>query len=59
MCSTRRRRCHEGLSSLRLWEPGLAPPIAALEVVSPGHPYKDYIDTPDRAAACGVPASRG
>ena len=44
----------EGLTSLRLWEPGLAPPIAALEVVSPSHPYKDYIDTPDRAAACGV-----
>jgi Uma2 family endonuclease len=44
----------EGLSSLRLWEPGLAPPVLALEVVSPGHPYKDYIDTPDRAAACGV-----
>ena len=44
----------EGFTSLRLWEPGLAPPVVALEVVSPGHPYKDYIDTPDRAAACGI-----
>jgi hypothetical protein len=44
----------EGLASLRLWEPGLAPPVVALEVVSPGHPYKDYIDTPDRAAASGI-----
>jgi hypothetical protein len=44
----------EGFSTLRLWEPGLAPPVVALEVVSPGHPYKDYIDTPDRAAACGI-----
>src|SRR5690606_31045888 len=24
------------------------------EVVSPGHPYKDYVDTPERCAACGV-----
>jgi hypothetical protein len=26
----------------------------AIEVVSPGHPYKDYVDTPDRCAACGI-----
>ena len=44
----------EGFSSLRLWEPGLEPPALAIEIVSPGHPYKNYIDTPDRAAACGI-----
>ncbi len=42
------------LTSLRLWEPGHSPPLLAIEVVSPGHPYKDYIDTPERCAACGV-----
>jgi hypothetical protein len=44
----------EGLSSLRLWEPTHVAPWLAIEVVSPSHPYKDYIDTPDRCAACGV-----
>jgi hypothetical protein len=44
----------EGFNSLRLWEPGFDPPALAIEIVSPGHPYKDYIDTPDRAAACGI-----
>jgi Uma2 family endonuclease len=29
-------------------------PILAIEVVSPGHPYKDYVDTPERCAACGI-----
>lgn len=47
-------QAREGFNSLRLWEPGLEPPALAIEVVSPGHPYKDYIDTPDRAAACGI-----
>lgn len=42
------------LSSLKLWLPEHAPPLLAIEVVSPGHPYKDYIDTPERCAACGV-----
>jgi Uma2 family endonuclease len=42
------------LASLRLWEPERAPPALAVEVVSPGHPYKDYTDTPDRCAALGV-----
>lgn len=42
------------LSSLRLWEPGHAVPALVLEVVSPGHPYKDYAETPDRCAALGV-----
>jgi hypothetical protein len=30
-------------------------PQLAIEVVSPGHPYKDYVDAPDRCAACGIP----
>ncbi len=42
------------LTSLRLWEPGHTPPRLAIEVVSPGHPYKDYVDTPERCAASGV-----
>ncbi len=42
------------LTSLRLWEPGHTPPRLAVEVVSPGHPYKDYVDTPARCAASGV-----
>jgi Uma2 family endonuclease len=42
------------LASLRLWEPGHLPPALVVEVVSPGHPYKDYADTPDRCAATGV-----
>lgn len=45
---------HEPLTSLRLWQPGHAPPLLAVEVVSPGHPYKDYVDAPERCAACGV-----
>jgi Uma2 family endonuclease len=44
----------EELASLRLWEAGIAVPRLAIEIVSPGHPYKDYIDTPERAAACGI-----
>jgi hypothetical protein len=44
----------EGLTSLRLWESGLAAPCLAIEVVSANHPYKDYVDTPERAAACGI-----
>jgi Uma2 family endonuclease len=42
------------LSSLRLWEPEHVPPFLAIEIVSPGHPYKDYVDTPERCGACGV-----
>jgi Uma2 family endonuclease len=44
----------EPLTSLRLWLPAHPAPRLAVEVVSPGHPYKDYVDTPERAAACGV-----
>jgi Uma2 family endonuclease len=42
------------LSSLRLWEPGHAVPALVIEVVSPGHPTKDYTQTPDQCAALGV-----
>jgi Uma2 family endonuclease len=42
------------LPSLRLWQSDHPPPQLAIEVVSPGHPYKDYVDTPARCAACGV-----
>ncbi len=42
------------LNTLRLWEAGHVAPWLAIEVVSPGHPYKDYVDTPQRCAACGV-----
>jgi Uma2 family endonuclease len=42
------------LSSLRLWMPGHAVPSLVVEVVSPGHPYKDYAETPDLCAALGV-----
>jgi Uma2 family endonuclease len=42
------------LSSLRLWEPGHAAPTLVVEVVSPGHPNKDYTETPDQCAALGV-----
>jgi Uma2 family endonuclease len=42
------------LPSLRLWQGDHPPPQLAIEVVSPGHPYKDYVDTPARCAACGV-----
>ena len=40
--------------SLRLWEPGHTAPKLAVEIVSESHPYKDYIDTPERASACGI-----
>lgn len=42
------------LGSLRLWRDGHVAPMLAIEVVSQGHPYKDYVDTPERCAACGV-----
>jgi Putative restriction endonuclease len=42
------------LGSLCLWREGHAPPWLAIEVVSPGHPYKDYVDTPARCAAAGI-----
>jgi len=42
------------LTSLRLWQAGHHAPKLAIEVVSPGHPYKDYVDTPERCGACGI-----
>nr|PZN23885.1 MAG: hypothetical protein DIU78_13120 [Pseudomonadota bacterium] len=44
----------ERLSSVRLWEPEHRAPAFVLEVVSPGHPYKDYAEVPDRCAALGI-----
>jgi Uma2 family endonuclease len=44
----------EDLSSLRLWEPGNAPPRVAFEVVSEANPRKDYDHGPRKYAACGV-----
>ncbi|MEZ4408155.1 MAG: Uma2 family endonuclease [Polyangiales bacterium] len=41
-------------TSLCLWEPGSAPPRLAVEVVSEGTADKDYLDNPDRYAACGA-----
>lgn len=32
----------DDLTSLRVWETGRTPPPLAIEVVSAGHPYKDY-----------------
>ncbi len=44
----------EDLSSLRVWEPGHTVPSLVIEVVSPGHPFKDYAEIPDQCAAVGV-----
>lgn len=44
----------ERLSSLCLWKPGHVAPLLAIEVVSEGHPYKDYAEVQDKYAACGV-----
>jgi Uma2 family endonuclease len=44
----------ERLDSIRLWEPGHLIPTLAIEVVSRNHPYKDYVEIPDKCAAAGV-----
>lgn len=44
----------ETLSSLRTWEPGHTCPKLAIEVVSDGHPYKDYGYVQDKYAVLGV-----
>jgi hypothetical protein len=44
----------EALTSVCTWLEGHAPPKVALEVVSPGHPYKDYEGGPLRYAASGT-----
>jgi hypothetical protein len=44
----------ESLDSLCLWRPGHSVPRLTVEVVSPGHPHKDYVDIPARCASVGV-----
>jgi hypothetical protein len=39
------------LSSVRLWKAGHTAPPLSLEVVSDNHPYKDYVEVPERYAA--------
>jgi Uma2 family endonuclease len=41
-------------TSILLWKPGHTPPRVAVEVVSEGTAAKDYLDNPDRYAACGA-----
>ncbi|MBX3127639.1 MAG: Uma2 family endonuclease [Polyangiaceae bacterium] len=42
------------LDSLRLWQPGHPVPRLVVEIVSKGHPSKDYVEVPDQCAAAGV-----
>ncbi len=51
-----RPRTPEGddLESLCTWKEGHLPPVLAVEVVSPKHPYKDYVTAPERYAASGT-----
>jgi Putative restriction endonuclease len=42
------------LASVCTWLPGHEAPKVALEVVSAGHPYKDYVGGPERYAASGT-----
>lgn len=44
----------EEISSLCLWKAGHVAPALCIEVVSPSHPHKDYVDIPARCAAVGV-----
>jgi putative restriction endonuclease len=44
----------EDLTSVRTWLPGHAAPKVALEVVSPKHPYKDYVTAPAQYAQSGT-----
>lgn len=41
-------------TSIRLWQSGRSAPVIAVEVVSQGTARKDYLDNPDRYAACGA-----
>jgi Uma2 family endonuclease len=41
--------------TLKLWLPEHGTTRLTIEVVSASHPYKDYVDTPERAAAAGIP----
>jgi len=42
------------VTSLLLWKPGHSPPLLAVEIVSPGHPGKDYRRAPLMYALSGV-----
>jgi Uma2 family endonuclease len=42
------------LGSMRLWDPSHVAPKFVAEVVSPGHPWKDYTAIPDQCAVVGV-----
>jgi hypothetical protein len=44
----------DDLSSYRLWEPDRPPPPLAVEIVSGGHPYKDYGWVHEGYAALGA-----
>ncbi len=44
----------ERLETLRVWETDHHPPRLAVEVVSPSHPDKDYLEAPLRSARLGV-----
>jgi Uma2 family endonuclease len=44
----------DDLSSYKLWEPDRPPPPFAVEVVSKGHPYKDYSWVHEGYAAMGM-----
>ena len=44
----------DDLSSYRVWEPGRPPPPLAIEIVSGGHPYKDYGWVHEGYAALGA-----
>ena len=44
----------DDVTSLRLWEPGHHAPLLAIEVVSPGHPVKDYAIAPLKYAVSGT-----
>lgn len=44
----------DDLTSYRVWEPGRPPPALAVEVVSSGHPYKDYSWVHEGYAAMGA-----
>ncbi len=44
----------DDLTSYRVWEPGRPPPVLAIEVVSSGHPYKDYAWVHEGYAAMGA-----
>ena len=45
----------DDLTSLCTWRPGHTTPRLAIEVVSESNSAKDYVTTPERYAACGVP----